>query len=223
MASKWLDASTVHTSRADRDRSKRASSPSGHCDRTCSGPRSLGRPTTHGACNEPRLSPEVHAAHGHLSGQPTRGNGQDSATNSVSTSCPSAGEGLGTRARSAGTSIRNGRLSLRWEPNGVVEPALAVVAGAARLKLGHHPDDADQRSVILTFERARHVSIGFPNDEGRLHHRLWDRGLTRSAAWGRRRQRTGRSRRPCVGVSIEPHPLGSSPPRRERRRSSLSD
>lgn len=66
----------------------------------------------------------------------------------------------------------------------MVEPALAVVAGAARLKLGHHPDDADQRSVILTFERARHVSIGFPNDEGRLHHRLWDRGLDKIRCMG---------------------------------------
>lgn len=67
---------------------------------------------------------------------------------------------------------------IRWEPNGVVEPVLAVAGVTALLRLGPHPDDADQRAVILAFAGVRHASIGFPNDEGRPHHRLWRRGLS---------------------------------------------
>lgn len=66
---------------------------------------------------------------------------------------------------------------LRWEPNGVVEPELRVREGSVRLELGPHPDDHNRRSVILTFGDVRHASIGFPNDEGRIHHRLWHQGL----------------------------------------------
>lgn len=69
-------------------------------------------------------------------------------------------------------------LGLRWEPNGVVEPELTVADGSARLRLGPHPDDEDQRAVTFTFDQVRHASIGFPNDEGRTHHRLWRRGLS---------------------------------------------
>lgn len=67
---------------------------------------------------------------------------------------------------------------LRWEPNGVVEPELTVADGSARLRLGPHPDDADQRAVSFTFDHVRYASIGFPNDEGRPQHRLWRHGLS---------------------------------------------
>lgn len=66
---------------------------------------------------------------------------------------------------------------LRWEPNGVVESDLRVREGWARLELGPHPDDQNRRSVILTFGDVRHARIGFPNDEGRIHHPLWHQGL----------------------------------------------
>lgn len=60
----------------------------------------------------------------------------------------------------------------------MVEPKLTFVDVSARLKLGPHPDDTNQRAVILEFGGVRHAAIGFPNDEGRPHHRLWQRGLS---------------------------------------------
>lgn len=59
----------------------------------------------------------------------------------------------------------------------MVEPVLTVAGVTARLRLGPHPDDSDQRAVILAFAGVCHASMGFPNDEGRPHHRLWRHGL----------------------------------------------
>ena len=67
---------------------------------------------------------------------------------------------------------------VRRESNGVLEPEFRVTGRSARLRLGPHPADADQRSVILIFNGVRHARIGFPNDEDRPHHRFWRRGLS---------------------------------------------
>ena len=82
------------------------------------------------------------------------------------------------RAKHVVERVQADRPGLRWEPNGVMEPELDVACTTARLHLGPHPDDADRRGVLLAFEDVRHVSFGFPNDEGRFHHRLWRFGLS---------------------------------------------
>ena len=82
------------------------------------------------------------------------------------------------RAKHVVERVQADRPGLSWEPDGVVDPELDVAGATARLHLGPHPDDPDRRGVLLTFEDVRHVSFGFPNDEGRFHHRLWRFGLS---------------------------------------------
>lgn len=87
-------------------------------------------------------------------------------------------EGAGGRHNDSMEHVKMACPGLQWEPNDAVPPTLSVSDGTVRLQLGPHPADQDHRSVILTFQAMRHMTIGFPNDESRDHHRLWNQGLS---------------------------------------------
>lgn len=67
--------------------------------------------------------------------------------------------------------------SLRWEPN--APEACLLVDDQARAALAQraHPDDSDQRCVVLRWDMALHAEMGPPNDEARAQHRLYSFGL----------------------------------------------
>ena len=51
-------------------------------------------------------------------------------------------------------------------------------SGRTRMALRAHPDDADQRNVVLTWDGTEFASLGAPNDEAISGHRLWRVGLS---------------------------------------------
>ena len=50
-------------------------------------------------------------------------------------------------------------------------------SGWTRLAVRPHPDDADQRNVVLVWEGVEFASLSAPNDEAISGHRLWRAGL----------------------------------------------
>ena len=50
-------------------------------------------------------------------------------------------------------------------------------SGWTRLAVRPHPDDADQRNVVLVWESVEFASLSAPNDEAISGHRLWRAGL----------------------------------------------
>lgn len=64
-----------------------------------------------------------------------------------------------------------------WEPN---DPAAVLVCddfGRAALAQKAHPNDPDQRCVVLRWDMVIHAQLAPLNDEGRQAHRLYDAGL----------------------------------------------
>ncbi len=68
-------------------------------------------------------------------------------------------------------------VSVRWEPNAPDAHFLVRDFGDAVLALDPHPDDPDQRCVVLSWPRSRAASMGSPNDEALTGHRLYGHGL----------------------------------------------
>jgi hypothetical protein len=66
---------------------------------------------------------------------------------------------------------------LRWEPN--APDAFLVSDDMARGALAQraHPDDPDQRCVVLRWDVVSYALMGPPNDEARNQHRLYQAGL----------------------------------------------
>lgn len=66
---------------------------------------------------------------------------------------------------------------LRWEPN--APDAFLVSDDMGRGALGQraHPDDPDQRCVVLRWDVVSYALLGRPNDEARNQHRLYEAGL----------------------------------------------
>ncbi|MFW6599744.1 hypothetical protein ACQBAU_10085 [Propionibacteriaceae bacterium Y2011] len=66
---------------------------------------------------------------------------------------------------------------LRWEPN--APDAFLVTDDMWRAALAQraHPDDPDQRCVVLRWDVASCTLMSPPNDEARFHHRLYEAGL----------------------------------------------
>jgi hypothetical protein len=50
-------------------------------------------------------------------------------------------------------------------------------SGRTRLAVRAHPDDADQRNVVLAWDGVGLASLSAPNDEAISGHRLWRAGL----------------------------------------------
>jgi hypothetical protein len=73
-------------------------------------------------------------------------------------------------------------LGVRWEPNAPDAVVCSDDLGRATLALVAHPDDDDQRSVILTWTGVLAVCATPHNDEARHLHPLDERGL-RDLLW----------------------------------------
>jgi hypothetical protein len=50
--------------------------------------------------------------------------------------------------------------------------------GRTSLAIRTHPDDADQRNIVLLWTGVEPASLGEPNDEAISGHRLWQAGLS---------------------------------------------
>lgn len=68
-------------------------------------------------------------------------------------------------------------LGVTWEPNAPDAILLSADFGPSTLALRAHPNDADERCVVLVWTGCRYVCMTPPNDEAISGHRLWDRGL----------------------------------------------
>lgn len=71
---------------------------------------------------------------------------------------------------------------LRWEPNAPEACLLSDDFARAALAQRAHPDDSDQRCVVLRWDMALFAQMGPPNDEARQQHRLYEVGL-RELTW----------------------------------------
>ncbi|MDQ1581747.1 MAG: hypothetical protein QOD05_2522 [Microbacteriaceae bacterium] len=71
---------------------------------------------------------------------------------------------------------------LRWEPNAPHALFLSDDEGRVALAQVAHPDDPDQRCVVLVWDDAIFAEMTPPNDEARHLHRLYDAGL-RDVMW----------------------------------------
>lgn len=72
--------------------------------------------------------------------------------------------------------------ALRWEPNAPEACLLSDDFPRAALAQRAHPDDSDQRCVVLRWDMALFTQMGPPNDEARQGHRLYEVGL-RELLW----------------------------------------
>jgi hypothetical protein len=69
-----------------------------------------------------------------------------------------------------------------WEPNAPGAVLVSDDFGRAALAQKAHPDDPDQRCVVLRWDMVILAQLAPPNDEGRHEHRLYDVGL-RDLLW----------------------------------------
>lgn len=69
-------------------------------------------------------------------------------------------------------------LGIAWEPNAPDAVLIVRDSGETRLALAAHPDDADQRCVMLSWTGTAHASMSESNDEVLAGHRLYDVGLS---------------------------------------------
>jgi hypothetical protein len=66
---------------------------------------------------------------------------------------------------------------VRWEPNAPDAFLVSDDMGRGALAQRAHPDDPDQRSVVLRWDVVSYAVMGPPNDEARNQHRLYEAGL----------------------------------------------
>lgn len=66
---------------------------------------------------------------------------------------------------------------LRWEPNAPEAFLVSDDVGRGALAQRAHPDDPDQRCVVLRWDVVRYALMSPPNDEALDQHRLYDAGL----------------------------------------------
>lgn len=69
-------------------------------------------------------------------------------------------------------------IGVRWEPNAPEASLRVNDNGSASLSLCPHPDDPDQTRVVIHWSGVWHSSMGYPNDEGLIKHRLYKLGLS---------------------------------------------
>ena len=69
-----------------------------------------------------------------------------------------------------------------WEPNAPGAFLVSDDEGRGALAQRAHPDDPDQRCVVLRFDGVIFASMASLNDEGRHMHRLYEAGL-RDLLW----------------------------------------
>jgi hypothetical protein len=66
---------------------------------------------------------------------------------------------------------------LRWEANAPDAFLVSDDMGRGALAQRAHPDDPDQRCVVLRWDAVSYTLMGPPNDEARNQHRLYQAGL----------------------------------------------
>lgn len=66
---------------------------------------------------------------------------------------------------------------LLWEPNAPEAFLVTDDMGRGALAQRAHPDDPDQRCVVLRWDVVRYALMSPPNDEARHQHRLYNAGL----------------------------------------------
>ncbi len=68
-------------------------------------------------------------------------------------------------------------LGVTWEPNEPDAVLLSADSGLSTLALKAHPNDPDDRCVLLKWTGCQYASMAPPNDEAISGHRLWTKGL----------------------------------------------
>jgi hypothetical protein len=69
-------------------------------------------------------------------------------------------------------------LGVKWEPNAPDAVMVSNDPGRTVLAARAHPDDSDQRNVVLVWSGVETATLGAPNDEAISGHRLWRHGLS---------------------------------------------
>jgi hypothetical protein len=67
-------------------------------------------------------------------------------------------------------------MRVEWDPNAPAAVMVSQDSGETRLAIRAHPDDPDQRNVVLLWRGVLFASLGAPNDEALSGHRLWRSG-----------------------------------------------
>lgn len=73
-------------------------------------------------------------------------------------------------------------IRIQWEPNAPDAVMVSNDAGRTALAVRAHPDDADQRRLVLVWRRVEYAALSAPNDEAISGHPLWRSGL-REVRW----------------------------------------
>ncbi|MCG6566894.1 hypothetical protein [Tessaracoccus sp. ZS01] len=73
-------------------------------------------------------------------------------------------------------------LGVTWEPNAPSAILVSNDFGSTALALKAHPDDRDQRCLVMVWTGSRYSSLSDPNDEAIRGHRLHRKGL-RDVLW----------------------------------------
>ena len=68
--------------------------------------------------------------------------------------------------------------TVSWEPNAPDAVMISNDLGRTVLALRGHPDDEDQRNVVLVWSGVESATLSAPNDEAVSGHRLWRHGLS---------------------------------------------
>jgi hypothetical protein len=68
-------------------------------------------------------------------------------------------------------------LRIQWEPNAPDAVMVSNDVGRTALALRAHPDDADQRHLVLLWRQVEFAALSAPNDEAISGHPLWRVGL----------------------------------------------
>jgi hypothetical protein len=94
-------------------------------------------------------------------------------------------------------------IRIRWEPNAPDAVMVSDDSGRAALALRAHPDDVDQRNLVLLWRRVEFAALGAPNDEALSGHPLWSAGLG-DVRWLGLVERSGRVRALAAQNSVHP-------------------
>jgi hypothetical protein len=76
-------------------------------------------------------------------------------------------------------------LGVTWEPNSPNAVLASGDNGVTVMAVSAHPDDRDQRCVVLAWSSTRSATMSDPNDEALPGHRLYNRGLA-NVVWAGR-------------------------------------
>jgi hypothetical protein len=69
-------------------------------------------------------------------------------------------------------------LGITWEPNAPSAILVCDDSGKTALALNRHPDDPDQRCVVIVWIGTHSACLTDPNDEAVSGHRLYRKGLS---------------------------------------------